>query len=241
MVLADRTCVRGSLGRMRTRLAFWSLGAAVVGTFAVAACVGDDPPAGTSTTIAQGDLDGACFGNGTCNTGLSCNVVDGTAKCTSGTSGDAASTDPPTSGTKDASPSGPASCQFQTTTFPCGDQQPPTACYGATQSCTLTSCNAGELSWECNSARQCGTPCCVSQDVATLAAGINCTEGTLVIAAGAALGATCSSDTVCAAGQTQLCQANSDCPTGQRCTPVKIVGPGAGAALDGTIVAACVP
>lgn len=220
-----------------------SIGVAVIGTFAVAACVGDDPPAGTSATIAQGDLDGACFANGTCNAGLSCDVIDGKAKCTSSSdtpAGDASS-DPPTSGNKDASTSGPTVCQFQTTTFPCGGQQPPNACYGATQSCTLTGCNADDLMWQCNSARQCGTACCVPKDVATLAAGTNCTEGTLVIAAGTASGAACSSAPACEADQTQLCQANSDCPTGQRCTPVKIVGPGAGAALNGTIVAACVP
>ncbi|AKV02568.1 hypothetical protein AKJ09_09231 [Labilithrix luteola] len=204
--------------------------------------MGDDPAPGTSATIAQGELDGACFANGTCNTGLSCNVIEGKPKCTSSSdtpSGDASSGDPPSGGNTDAS--GPIVCKFQTTTFPCGGQQSANVCYGKTQSCTLTGCNADELLWACNSARQCGTACCVAPEVATLAAGINCTEGTLVIAAGAASGATCSSGTACGAGQTQLCQANADCPTGQRCTPVKIVGPGAGAALNGTIVAACVP
>jgi hypothetical protein len=221
---------------------FLSISTAVVGSFAVAACVGDEPSSATSGTVAQGVLGGPCFANGTCNDGLACNLVEGTAKCTASTdahSGDASSNIPPSNGTSDAASSDPTVCKFQTTPFPCGDQLPPTACYGATQSCTLTGCNGSDLAWQCNSARQCGTACCVSPNAATLAPGAGCAEGTLLITAGAGLGAACSSDTACAAGATQLCQANSDCPQGQRCTPVKIIG--AGAALNGTIVAACVP
>lgn len=229
-------------------LFFVSIGTAVVGSFAVAACVGDEPSSARSGTVAQGVLGGPCFANGTCNPGLSCNLVEGTAECTASSgapSDDASSVDPPTDGdsgnpgTSDAASSGPLVCKFQTTAFPCGGQQPPTACYGATQSCTLTGCGPGDIAWACNSANQCGTACCVPTDAATLNAGAGCSEGTLLIAPGAASGAICSSGTACPAGATQLCQANSNCPPGQRCAPVKIIG--AGAAFNGTIVAACVP
>ena len=223
-------------------LVFSFIGTAVVGSFAVAGCVGDEPSSATAGTLAQGVLGGPCFANGTCNEGLSCELVEGEAKCTTSSgapAGDASSVDPPSNGNTDAGRSGPPVCKFQTTPFPCGNEKPPTACYGGTQSCTLTGCNVGDIAWACNSARQCGTACCVSADVATLAAGAACAEGTLLISAGASSGATCSSGTACAAGDTQLCQANSDCPQGQRCTPIKIIG--AGAALNGTIVAACVP
>jgi hypothetical protein len=197
-------------------------------------------------TVTQGELNGPCFANGTCNSGLSCDTVDGAATCTASsdkppgdtTTGDASSTDPPI-GDPDAS-SPPTSCSFQTTTYPCDDPMPPTACYGATQSCTLTGCGGSDIRWECNSARQCDeTACCISAAVATLAAGASCAQGTLLMTAGASTGTVCESALACAAGETQLCQANSDCPKGQRCTPVKIAG--AGASLNGTIVAVCVP
>lgn len=231
---------------MRKLLGVVFIGMSVAGSFAMAACVGDEPAAITSGGAAQGALGGACFANGTCSTGLSCNVIDGAAKCstTSGatTSGgpteDASMVQPPTNGS-DGGTSAEAGCKFQTTSFPCGDPMPPTACYGATQGCTLTGCNPSEIRWECNSPRQCGTACCVGTDAATLAAGAGCTQGTLLITEGAASGATCSATTTCAAGATQLCQANADCPKGLRCVPVKIIGPVT--ALSGTIVAACAP
>jgi hypothetical protein len=238
-----RSQERDNLGSMGKLLFFVSIGTALVGSFAIAACVGDEPSPATSGTVAQGVLGGPCFANGTCNAGLSCNVVEGTAKCAASTGAppaDAAPVDPPSNlGTEDASSSGLLVCKFQTTPFPCGGQQPPNVCYGATQSCTLTGCGGDELAWQCNSANQCGTACCVPTDAATLSAGAGCTEGTLLITAGAASGATCSSATACPAGAIQLCQANSGCPSGQRCAPVKIIG--AGAAFNGTIVAACVP
>ena len=228
---------------MRKLLVSLSFGAALVGSVAMAACVGEEP---STTSATQGALNGPCFANGTCNAGLSCAVVDGTTKCTTpGTttppppSGDASTVDAAPVVVPDGAPVEPAACKFQTTPFPCGNPMPPKVCYGATQSCTLTGCNPSDIAWECNSARQCGTPCCVPPTSATLTAGANCTEGTLLMTVGATSGAACSNATACKAGETQLCQANSDCPKGQRCTPVKIVG--AGAALNGTIVAACAP
>lgn len=230
---------------MRKLLFVVSVATAVIGSFATVACVGDSP-AVTSGTVAQGALGGACFANGTCSTGLSCTVVEGSAKCavasgatSSGGPADDASTVDPTPTTPDAGASGEAGCKFQTTSFPCGDPMPPNACYGATQGCTLTGCNPDEIAWQCNSPRQCGTACCVATEAATLSAGAGCTQGTLLVTEGAAMGATCSSTTTCPAGATQLCQANSDCPKGLRCVPVKIIGPIA--SLAGTIVAACAP
>lgn len=196
---------------MRKLFVTLSIGAALVGSFAVAACVGDDPAPGPGGTgVAPGaNPDDASTGS-----------------------------DSSTPGT-DAEPAGPQICKFQPTTFPCGNGLPSKACYGATQSCTETLCGGTDITWACNSARQCGTACCVPDTAATLAAGANCAEGTLLIKAGTVIGAACATDTVCKAGETQLCQANSDCPKGQRCTPVKIIG--AGAAFNGNIVAACAP
>jgi hypothetical protein len=221
------------------RLFLFSLGSAIVSTLAVAACVGDSPGLATPTPV-EGELDSPCFANGTCNEGLSCSLVKGTAKCVP-----AGSTPPVDASTlvdgavPDAPGSVPTVCKFQTTSFPCGDQMPPTACYGATQSCTLTGCNVGDLAWQCFSPRQCSTPCCLSAANATLNAGASCAEGTLQMSGASVAGAACSPTAACPAGDTRLCQANSDCPAGQKCSPVKIGG--AGAAINGTIVAACVP
>lgn len=222
------------------KLPLSSIGIALIGALAVAACVGDDPSGSTPGTGAQGALGGPCFPNGTCSVGLSCNLVEGTSKCapsSDASSGDASVDAPGTDSATDSAPSGPLVCRFQTTPFPCGGQQAPVACYGATQSCTVTGC--GGLSWACNSANQCGTACCVPTTAATLNTGTTCTEGTLLITAGATSGAVCAPGIACTGGDIQLCQANANCPPGQRCTPVKIIG--AGAALNGTIVAACVP
>lgn len=219
-----------------------SVSAALVVAVALAACVGDDAATTAGSTTAQGVLGGPCFANGTCNAGLSCNAVDGTMKCASSTSVppvDASTTDAPADTSTGDAAAGPLVCKFQTTPFPCGDSQPPNACYGDTQSCTLTGCNVDSIMWACNSANQCGTACCVPSTAGTLSTGSTCTEGTLLITAGATSGAECAAATTCPAGAIQLCQANANCPAGQRCTPVKIIG--AGAALNGTIVAACVP
>lgn len=227
---------------MRKLFVSLSVGALVAGSVAMAACVGDAPS--PSATAAQGVLNGPCFANGTCNGELACTVVDGTAKCTPATLpppvGDASSpTDAAPTVPPDGAPTQPVACKFQTTPFPCGAPMPPTVCYGATQSCTLTGCNPTDIAWACNSARQCGTACCVAPTDGTLAVGANCTEGTLLMKAGTSTGSTCSTATACQPGEAQLCQANSDCPKGQRCTPVKVIG--ANASLNGTIVAACAP
>jgi hypothetical protein len=221
------------------KLFFSSIGA-VVGTFVVAACVGEAPTAPTSGTQTQGGLDGPCFANGTCNEGLSCGVVKGTATCVP--SGDASTVDASSiddANAPDAADSGRPACKFQTTSFPCGDPMPPIACFGATQSCTLTGCGGTDLAWQCFSPRQCSARCCVPTANATLIAGADCAVGSLEVSPTATAGASCSSTAACAVGDTQLCQANSDCLAGQRCTPVKIVG--GGAAINGNVVAVCVP
>jgi hypothetical protein len=45
---------------------------------------------------------------------------------------------------------------------------------------------------------------------------------------------------MCKAGDIRLCNASSDCPVGQKCSPVKATG--GGAAFDGKVfLSACVP
>lgn len=219
---------------------------AIVVSFAVMACVGDDPPSPISG-IAQGELGGACFANGTCNGGLACNAgkCAATSSSSSASSSSSSSGAPidtiPDSGTNaDTGPVGPLVCKFQTTSYPCKDPTPPVACFGDTQTCTLTGCGgASDLRWECNSARQCNnTVCCIATDKATVAAGANCAEGTLLMKVGAVAGPTCVASLACPAGTAQLCQANADCPAGEHCTPLKIAN--GGAALNGNIIAACV-
>ena len=226
------------------KLFFVSVGVVILGSFVVAACVGDSPTADPGAAT-QGAVDGPCFANGTCNAGLGCSVVMGTARCVTpgNTSPADASSGDDSSAAGDASPSdastGPQICKFQTTTFPCGGQMPPTVCFGATQSCTLTGCGVGDLAWQCFSPRQCSAACCLTAANATVNAGANCAAGSLQVSGGATEGATCALATTCAAGDAQLCQANSDCPSAQKCSPVKIVG--GGAAINGSVVAVCVP
>jgi len=213
-----------------------NLGVVLVGVTIVAtvmACVGD------STPSTQGQLNGPCFADNACNTGLTCNLVNGAGQCVA--SGSDASTND--GSTADAADSGPRVCTFQPTFFPCGGQNPPFACYGAAQSCTATGCSGQtDVQWQCFSPNQCNSPCCVSASDATLAGGANCTQGTLVLTApdaGGGNGSVCSAGAACPSGHKQLCKANSQCPTGQVCNPVKITG--GGLAMNGVVVGACVP
>lgn len=194
------------------------------------ACVGDAP-----TTGGQGQLGGPCYPGDTCNAGLICTSIDGIKACDPPPAEDA-STD--AGSTAD---SGPTVCMFAPTPYPCGGQEPPYACYGQARSCTATGCN--DLIWDCNSPNQCnGTPCCVPPD-ALLVPGANCGLGTLQLeAAGDAsvpLGAACGKGTTCLGNETQLCQANAQCPPGEICSPVKVTG--GPPSLNGTILGACVP
>lgn len=227
------------------KLSFSFVGAAIVGSFVVAACVGDDPTVSSPATGTQGELNSPCFANGTCTNGLSCTVVQGTAKCVP--PDDPAAADASTiadGGTADAADAKPSACAFTPTTFPCGilKGQPPFTCFGAASSCTGTLCGLDEQSWGCFSQRQCGdtNPCCVSTAKATLSAGAGCAQGTLAMTADASTGATCSSSLSCGPGDTRLCQADAHCAAGERCTPIKVVG--GPVALDGKVfIGACVP
>lgn len=221
------------------------VGAAIVGSFVVVACVGDDPTVTSPATGTQGGLNSPCFANGTCSDGLSCTVVQGTAKCVP--PGDAAAAADASSiedaGTTDAADARPSACVFTPTTFPCGVLQgePPFTCYGAASSCTGTLCGA-DLAWGCFSRRQCSdvNPCCLSTANAILDAGASCALGTLAMTADATTGANCSTSLSCGPGDTRLCQADSHCPPGERCTPIKVVG--GPVALDGKVfIGACVP
>lgn len=206
----------------------------------IAACVGEN------TTLAQGTLNGPCFSDNTCNPGLSCSLVGGTATCVlkdSGSTNDSGGGND--SGVADTGTDGPRICAFQSTTYPCGGANPPNACYGQAQSCTLTGCSGQtDIRWECFSPNQCSSAaCCVSPNDAVLTGTKNCSQGALQMLAvdggGGVNGAKCALGNSCGSGDVQLCQANSQCPSGKVCSPVKITNGGASAA--GVIVGACVP
>lgn len=204
-----------------------------IAALALGACVGDTP------TTQQGVLDGPCYTDGTCNPGLKCTVVGGSAKCV--VSSDASVNDAAVT-TDSAVDSGPLSCKFSPTPYPCGDPQPPSTCFGLAASCTLTGCNSTDIRWECNSPNQCtGTPCCLPAASALLVGSPNCTQGTLQLAspdAGGIVGTSCKQGLACPPGETQLCQSNSQCPTGTICSPVKVTGgPGS---MNGYTVGACI-
>jgi hypothetical protein len=183
--------------------------------------------------IPPGALGGPCNSNGTCNTGLTCGVVGGTAQCVV--------VDASTDAAVDA---GPRICPLKPTVYPCGGQDPPFACYGPTQSCSLTGCSgATDIQWQCFSPNQCNSPCCVAASNAVLTGTADCSQGTLQMQAvdggGGVSGAVCSQGAQCPSGATQLCQANSQCPTGQVCSPVQIKN--GGISMNGAVVGACVP
>lgn len=213
---------------------FWSLGA-VVGSIAIVACVGDaaTPPA----TGSRGELNGPCFANGTCNTGLACNVVDGAAKCVAADGG------APADAGVDASDAGLPVCSLGTTQFPCTGQMMGAGCYGATQTCAITGCNdPTNQRWECFSPNQCSTlPCCVPADSATLHTGKNCTQGALEMMPAITTGSSCGTGLACKINETQLCQFNAQCPPGQICSAVKVVslGDGGAASINGAVLGAC--
>jgi hypothetical protein len=205
--------------------------------------------------VKQGEAGGPCFADDTCSAGLTCGIVAGKAQCAAPDAGPGASASGSSSGTVpgDGGPNpsadadagtdaGPTACVFAASPFPCGVDDPPTACYGATQSCTLTGCSGqGDMLWMCNSVKECGAAgsCCVAKANATLTAGPDCTDGTLKITSGTASGSVCAADPTCPDGDTQLCATNAQCPAGQKCKPVKITG--AGASFNGQTLGACTP
>ena len=230
-----------SVAKMRTRF-FLSFGVGLVSSLLVVACVAD------VATVPRGDLNGPCFVNGTCNAGLRCDVVNATAKCVP--LGDAAPAD---AAPTDASPisdggktdSGLPVCSFTPTSFPCQGGPSATACFGATQTCSITGCSGNnDEYWSCFSANQCSTrACCLSASKATLAPGTNCSPRALSITPGITTAATCASGATCGAGDTQLCESNAQCPAGKICTAVNLVslGDGGAASLNSVILGACAP
>jgi hypothetical protein len=200
------------------------------------ACVGD-------TSIPAGSLDGPCLSNGQCNAGLSCATVGGSSKCVLAEGGvnDANVTD----ATDASAEAGPRQCTFQPTTFPC---QQGSACYGSTQSCSLTGCPGGptDYAWACFGPNQCGnTPCCIPETTATLTPTPDCSQGGLKLAfvdggvGGGIPASTCATGLACPGANIQLCQFNTQCPKGTVCSPVKVSGSGVSA--NNVIVGACVP
>jgi hypothetical protein len=193
-----------------------------------------------------GILGGPCKTGGTCNAGLVCEVRSGSAICVD-----------PDASTDDASvdagadvEAGPRTCTFKPTVYPCGGQNPPFACYGPTQSCSLTGCSGlTDIQWQCFSPNQCNSPCCLggASDSgpidAVLTGTPDCSQGTIQMLAvdggGGVNGAICSQGAQCPADAIQLCQANSQCPTGKVCSPVKVTN--GGLSMNGAIIGACVP
>lgn len=209
-------------------------GVTVAGLVVLSACVGDTPPAAV-----QGQLDAPCFIDGTCNPGLKCSTINGSSRCVIA---DAAVDDGST--TDAAVDAGPRVCKWTPTPFPCGGQEPPFACFGPTQSCSLTGCSGlTDIQWQCFSPNQCSSPCCVAAKDAELTATKDCSQGTLRMLAvdggGGVNGAVCNQGAQCPAGDTQLCQSNSQCPKGQICSPVKVTS--GGLSSNGLTFGACVP
>lgn len=228
-----------SVGGMRKPF-FLSVGVAVLGSLVVVACVGEStaPPA-----AAQGNLDGPCFANGTCNTGLRCDVIQGAAKCAP--VGDASPGDASPDGDGAATDSGLPECSFKPTSYPCSGGATTSACYGATQTCTITGCSGiDDLAWSCFSPNQCSTlACCLPASNASLTSGKNCAQGALAMTPGATSGASCGVGATCSPGDTQLCQFNAQCPAGKVCSAVRLVSLGDGgiASLNGVVIGACGP
>jgi hypothetical protein len=203
----------------------------------VAACVSD------SSGSAPGTLDGPCLSNGMCNAGLSCDVVDGVAKCAPVTDAD---TGDSSSGNDGSTEAGLPVCKFAPTPWPsqCPGGELGASCFGGTQWCSGTGCGTAER-WQCFGPNQCSNaPCCVSASVGALTPGQNCSQGALTISSGTMGGAVCGAGAACAADdagpQTQLCQFNYQCPAGQICSAVKVVAPDA-ATIDTSILGVCVP
>jgi hypothetical protein len=236
---------------MRTLL-FWAVGAMVAGSFA--ACVGSDP---ASSTAAQGAQNGACFSNGTCNPGLSCDAVSGTcavgddASSSDGGSGDSTTTND-SGGPPIVDEAGVLSCSFNTSFYPCDTTNLPVqnTCYGDQFMCSTSGCGGNNnIIFGCFSPNQCssGIPCCVPIAGNSLHAGTTCAEGTLTFADGGGIGSQCgSAKGDCPPTDYQLCQTNKQCPTGQRCNLVKLSGSitldspdgGTNSSVD---IGACVP
>ena len=174
----------------------------------VGACVSDN-----SNT--QGTLDGPCFTNGTCNTGLTCQVVSGSARCEVA---DASVADAPADSplvdsnvgdapadqtSTDASDGG---CTLQPTlpcNTPCG---PNNACCTDTATCipNTGTCSGGSNAWQCQTRADCSggsAPCCIG------AAAVNLTTcpPTYQWSIGSYCSASCNS--------AELCVLDSDCFT----------------------------
>lgn len=240
---------------MRKLLGFVLFGASLAAI--TAACVDDDAALSTNTT-GQGQEGGPCFANNTCNPGLECAVISGSAKCRKtdgGSSGTTTSSSGSTSGSTSSSgslidadaptdsgtDSGPTACSFTATKFPCGGDNPPTACYGATQSCTITGCGGvDDIRWTCNSPKECGgIACCLAKTAGTAKPDTKCANGSLQMTAGTTTGSVCGVEAKCGETELQLCATSADCPSPEQCKPVIVTG--AGASFNGQTLGVCTP
>lgn len=205
-----------------------ALGALVLASVAATACVGE-----SATPPAQGTLDARCFSNGTCNAGLACVVVNGTATCQPS---DAATSDgapPGDAAASDSSDGGPDAarlvCKSVTTNFSCQNQVSCIVLGQNSLACRTGSCMTGEQAWECYSPKQCtAMACCLSGAAPVGVSASSCTAGTIDVAT-LTLAGTCKA--TCAADDTRLCTSNDECGAGT-CVPTTVTG-GTGTSLKG--------
>lgn len=211
-----------------------------LGSIVVAACVGD--AAAPAHPLLQGTLNGPCFTNGTCNTGLSCVLVNGTGTCvpTDASTSDGSPGVDGSAGDSAAGDSADASlpiCTFQTTSYPC---QGAMACYsgGSQVGCVanVSTCTQQQNQpWECFSNKECtNQSCCLKGGTVTNVSAQSCSGGKvdfpLTMTNGSQCQAACS-------GALQLCLTNADCPPNGVCVAVTINSAGQG--LGGQVVGAC--
>ena len=192
----------------------------------VIACTGEDVTA--TDGLEPGKLGGECLANGSCNTGLTCTLVDGKAKCANATTPSNEAGVVADTGANDADVVR-TQCPFAATSSICPGK---VACYPriapadasdpqAQPSCAETAdeCPVGALAWECNSPHYAGGTCCLTADLLTSSP--TCSEAKIQLAG---KGTKSLTDGKCPQGQLQLCQANNQCPPDQYCSPVRILG-----------------
>ena len=188
----------------------------------VVAGTGSDPV--VSDGPERGQLGGECLANGSCNSGLSCTLVDGKAKCAN------APTSSEAGAVADAGEdSGRTHCDFDVTSSVCPSM---VACYASNALSTDAGdaaaprcidppeeCASSELTWECNSPHYPGGSCCLTADL--LPSQPTCSEAKIQLAG---KGTKSLTDPKCPQGQLQFCQGNNQCPPAQHCSPVRILG-----------------
>ncbi len=222
-------------------------------TFATAAalmsaCIGDAPTPVNSAAI--GSDGGGCFTNGTCNSGLTCVLVNGVGVCrpggADGSVQDTSFVDQASGTDTSINDSGPDSglpnCNITLNAAftKCNTGQ---TCFDPFSMASACSACGGWQVWTCGASSQCSKPnpaCCLTQSVLKVSppTGKMCSGGTIALSAKPSptdFGGICKQD--CSQDTAQLCTTNSECPPNQWCAPVTVTqGPGA---LSGVIMGVC--